>query len=107
MSYPRKIFVGCGFALLFAAMALGQMVNGTILGTVTDTSGAVIAGAKITLTEVNTKIGHTGTTNASGDFSFPDLAARHLRLWRRRWPVSRRKSRPARCWKRTTLRALT
>src|SRR5579862_2182712 len=69
----RKIFVISALALLFAAMAFGQMVNGTIVGTVTDNSGAVIAGAKITLTEVNTKINHTGTTNASGDYSFPDL----------------------------------
>ncbi len=53
--------------------AFSQAVNGTIVGTVTDASGAVIAGAKITLTEVNTKIIHTGTTNSSGDYSFPDL----------------------------------
>jgi outer membrane receptor protein involved in Fe transport len=49
------------------------MVTGTIVGTVTDASGGVIAGARITLTEVNTKIVHTGTTNGSGEYSFPDL----------------------------------
>ena len=69
----RKIFVLISLALLIGGVAFSQAVNGTIVGTVTDASGAVIAGAKITLTEVNTKIVHTGTTNSSGEYSFPDL----------------------------------
>jgi hypothetical protein len=60
-------------ALLAVSQAFSQAVNGTIVGTVTDASGAVIAGAKIALTEVNTKVVHNGVTNASGDYSFPDL----------------------------------
>ncbi len=69
----RKIFAVFSLALLCAGAAFSQAVNGTIVGTVTDASGAVIAGAKVTLTEVNTKIVHAGTTNDSGTFSFPDL----------------------------------
>ncbi len=43
----------CGCALLMVATAapaaLAQSVSGTILGTVTDSSGAVVAGAKVTI----------------------------------------------------------
>jgi len=69
----RKIFVLLSFALLTASAAFSQAVNGTIVGTVSDASGAVIAGAKITLTEVNTRIVHNGVTNSSGEYLFPDL----------------------------------
>jgi hypothetical protein len=69
----RKIFAVFTCTLLLSGAAFSQAVNGTIVGTVTDTSGAVIAGAKITITEVNTKISHTAVTNASGEYSFPDL----------------------------------
>src|ERR1700752_3405174 len=69
----RKAFVLLALALLLSSAAFGQMVNGTIVGTVTDSSGAVIAGAKVTITEVNTKIVHSNVTNPSGDYSFPDL----------------------------------
>ena len=69
----RKIFALLLLAILCASVAFSQAVNGTIVGTVTDASGAVIAGAKITLTEINTRIAHTGVTNSSGEFTFPDL----------------------------------
>jgi hypothetical protein len=51
----------------------GQAVNGTVIGTVTDSTGAVVMGAKVTLTEANTNAGRKGQTNESGNFVFPDL----------------------------------
>ncbi len=69
----RKIFVLLSLVLLFCSAAFSQLVSGTIVGTVTDSSGAVIAGVKITLTEENTKVIHNGTTNSSGEYAFPDL----------------------------------
>src|ERR1017187_1603613 len=69
----RKIFVVLSLALLFISAAFSQAVNGTIVGTVTDASGGVVAGARVTITEVNTKIVHSRDTNSSGDYSFPDL----------------------------------
>src|SRR5580704_14962119 len=69
----RKIFVLLSLAMFMAGAAFSQAVNGTIVGTVTDASGAVVAGAKITLTEENTRVVHNGVTNPSGDFSFPDM----------------------------------
>jgi hypothetical protein len=53
--------------------AFGQAVTGTLLGTVTDSSSAVVANAKVTVTETNTGISRSGTTNNSGNYTFPDL----------------------------------
>src|SRR5258708_10207635 len=53
---------------------MGQAVNDTLLGTVTDESGGVVAGAKITITEMKTGVVHSVTTNESGNYQIPDLA---------------------------------
>src|SRR5215472_12730249 len=58
----------------FSPGARGQAVNATLLGTVTDSSGAVVAGARITIVEVKTGIAHAATTNESGNYEVPDLA---------------------------------
>ena len=68
----RSLFL-LSLTLLTTSTAFSQAVNGTIVGTVTDISGGVVAGARVTLTEVNTQIVHTGQTNASGSYSFPEL----------------------------------
>jgi hypothetical protein len=57
----------------FAASAFGQAVNATLLGTVSDASGAVVADAKVTATEVTTNTVRSTQTNASGNYTFPDL----------------------------------
>lgn len=51
----------------------GQAVNGTLVGTLTDSSGAVVANAKITATETSTGIGRHTQSNASGNYVFPNL----------------------------------
>jgi len=66
--FSLLIFVAC-----FSAIVLGQAVNATLLGTVTDKSGAVVPDAKVTVTEIKTNIRHVGTTNASGTYEFPNL----------------------------------
>ena len=50
-----------------------QVLKGQILGTVTDTSGAVVPAAAVTLTETNTNLGRNGQTNESGLYVFPNL----------------------------------
>jgi hypothetical protein len=59
--------------VLLAGIAYSQAVNATLLGTVTDASGAVVANAKVTITEANTGVSHSGQTNSSGNYTFPDL----------------------------------
>jgi hypothetical protein len=50
-----------------------QAVNATVVGTVSDTTGAAIASVKVTITETNTNISRTAQTNESGNYVFPDL----------------------------------
>src|SRR5690348_3849728 len=51
----------------------GQAVKGTLLGTVTDSSKAVVPEATVVITEVNTAISRTVATNQSGYYVFADL----------------------------------
>ncbi len=59
------------FAIAFTAGA--QEYRGTISGLVTDPSSAVIAGAKVTVTEVNTGARMQATSESKGQYSAPFL----------------------------------
>src|SRR5271155_4592065 len=62
------------FALaLFTCGRLLAGVTASISGTVTDPSGAVVAGATVTATNVETGVATTLTTNAQGFYSFQSL----------------------------------
>ena len=56
--------------LLFApATALGQAVYGSISGTVTDSQGAAVPRAKVTITDTGKGVSFTTATNESGNYS--------------------------------------
>src|ERR1700675_3253078 len=57
----------------FSPQLVGQAVNATLLGTVTDSTGASVANVKVMITETNTVISRTSATNDSGNYVFPDL----------------------------------
>jgi hypothetical protein len=63
--------------LLVACFTVGsawsQAVTATLVGTVTDASGAVVVNAKIVLTETNTGVSRASSSNESGNYSFPNL----------------------------------
>jgi hypothetical protein len=59
--------------LAFSQALLGQAVNGTLLGTVSDPSGAVVPNATVTIILTGQSVQHTTVTNGSGDFTVPDL----------------------------------
>src|SRR5262245_52879134 len=61
-----------GFAAVAALFA--QSNTATIVGTVTDPSGAVVAGARVTVTNVNTGVARTAATAVTGEFEAPLLA---------------------------------
>ena len=65
----------CVLSFLAAAPALADNVYGKIRGTVTDPTGAVIGGAKITATNTATGISTTVTSKGDGGYEFLDLAA--------------------------------
>jgi hypothetical protein len=73
MKNLRWIFALCALLLTSAVCSYGQAVNATLLGTVTDATGAVIANAKVTATETNTGVSHSGQANESGNYTFADL----------------------------------
>jgi hypothetical protein len=58
---------------LFAATAFGQTTTGSLTGTVTDPSGAVVAGATLTLVKPETGAERTTTSSTEGRFDFQTL----------------------------------
>src|SRR3989449_10811960 len=61
------------FVVLAATSLIAQTFRGTILGTVTDPSGAVVTGAKVTAKNENTGLERTTQTSADGSYSIPEL----------------------------------
>ena len=58
---------------LWVPGAAGQAVYGSILGTVTDPSGAAVAGAKVTATSQTKNVSTQETTNESGNYAVTHL----------------------------------
>src|SRR5215468_5017757 len=65
--------VVCLSAIASAALAQSQLGAGSIIGTVSDSNGAVISGATVTITNSGTRLARTLTTGGSGQFSAPAL----------------------------------
>ena len=61
------------FAVSCVFSAYGQATTGGIRGVVTDQNGAVVSGAKVTLTRKSTGGTQTSQTNNSGQFEFTNL----------------------------------
>ncbi len=65
----------CAFFVLVVASAAvnGQSTFGTILGNVSDASGAVVPGAKITLLNTGTTASRTAVSDGSGEYAFRNI----------------------------------
>ena len=61
------------FLLLSQGWVRAQAVNGTIVGTVTDSTGAVIPAASVSITDVGTNTSRSIATDANGYYAFPNL----------------------------------
>ena len=59
--------------LLCGSVTTAQTFRGTILGTVTDTSGAVIDGATVTARNLDTGLERATQTSGDGSYSIPEL----------------------------------
>src|SRR5437016_1978121 len=59
--------------LVLALGAMAQVQNGQFTGAVTDPSGAAIANAKVTVTNIGTNLSVTTTTNQSGLYTAREL----------------------------------
>lgn len=69
----RRGLLAVFFIALAAAGVWAQAITGTILGSVTDASGAVLPGVTITAINTGTNQARTTITNESGVFSLPSL----------------------------------
>ncbi len=73
----RRSLIACTaifVCLLASAVLRGQEVTATLTGTVTDTSGAVVAGAKVTVHNNATGMDvRTATTDSTGVYTIPQL----------------------------------
>src|SRR6201993_4789199 len=71
MTLVRLYCLAC-FMLLYGS--LFAQTSASISGTVIDPSGAAVAGANVTVTDLGTGTVRSGTTNASGFYAIPALA---------------------------------
>lgn len=73
--FPLFRWLQCVVLLLLTAGGLcyGQDINASLSGTVTDSSGAAIPDAKLTLTNEATGFKTTLVTTATGEYNFTNL----------------------------------
>jgi hypothetical protein len=64
----------CAACFVTALEALGQATTGTISGTVQDVQGGLVAGANVTVRNLDTNLQRSLLTKADGRFRFPGLA---------------------------------
>src|SRR4029077_8410888 len=72
----KMISIACLAAIvLFTCVDItsAQTFRGTILGTVTDSSGSSVAGATVVVKNTNTGLSRTVTTSEDGTYSVPEL----------------------------------
>ena len=67
-----------GFGL--ASSAAAQAVSGTILGTVTDSTGAVVPGAKVTIVNEGTGLTRIVVADTNGEYTAPSLPTGHYTI---------------------------
>jgi hypothetical protein len=69
----RSCFCACLFLVFAGTLAFGQAGRGSISGTVTDPSGALISGAQVTLLNKATGVKQHTVTSAAGLYAFISL----------------------------------
>ena len=111
MKLSRRVFFTFALLGFGAPSVFAQFETASVLGTVRDTTGAVVAGATVTLTNTDTGISAAATTDADGNYEFFTVrigtlqgdgreagvrdGARRQRQGRRRRPPARRSRRCA------------
>jgi len=68
-----KSLLFLGTSLLVCAELLAQTTSTSILGTVTDATGAAVSGIKVTAKNVGTNVQSVTLTTGSGDYTLPLL----------------------------------
>ena len=71
--------IGAAALLLITTSAWSQSFRGSIRGTVTDPSGSVIAGAKVSAKSIGTGLQSEASTGADGGYVLAELPPAHTR----------------------------
>src|SRR5690242_19008000 len=74
VSIIRTVVLFVLLTVFCQAALFGQSERGTISGSVTDSTGAVIPSAKVTVTNPSTASSITTVTTATGDYTVPALS---------------------------------
>src|SRR5438093_13743822 len=76
---PMKVFLGwmviCLFSTFFTIAAFAQTDRGTITGTVSDMTGAVVPGTRVEAKNVQTGSTYTAGSSETGNYTLPQLPA--------------------------------
>ena len=73
MRFLKLVGISVVWFLVSAGSGWSQVTTATFYGIVTDSSGAVVPGATVTLTHEGTATVNTKTTDAAGEFAFDFL----------------------------------
>lgn len=77
---PRNCFIFFLVLCLPVSWLLGQQTGSSLLGTVTDSSGAAVPGVQVQIVETRTGLTHSTSTNEQGMYAFPALPVGIYRL---------------------------
>lgn len=77
MKFFRYAILGL---FLFSEAALSQLTTGTILGTVKDQTDAVLPGATVAVTNIDTGVKRSATTGTRGEYRIPALGVGTYRV---------------------------
>jgi len=69
----RRLLASIGMVVLLVAAGYSQTFRGAINGTVSDPTGAMVAGASVKATNVGTGVTLTTLTTSDGQFAFQDI----------------------------------
>ncbi|HYI93011.1 MAG TPA: carboxypeptidase-like regulatory domain-containing protein [Bryobacteraceae bacterium] len=76
----RQVLSLAALSLLMHSLLFGQGNSGSILGTITDSSGAVVAAAKVSITNIRTGVQVDGASDTSGNYLFNFLSPSTYRV---------------------------
>src|SRR5262249_10941497 len=68
-----RLILRLGFVCVCTAVLFGQSERGTITGTVVDSSGALVPAARVTVTNISTKLVSESQSNEAGGYTAASL----------------------------------
>jgi len=80
LTSARNIAISILIGALWASHVFSQNVNASLGGTVTDATGAVLPGALVTATGIDTGVTNKVIANEAGAYQFPSLQAGNYRV---------------------------